>query len=132
MHIRDYEEADLPALERIHVETGYDYKFQDMESPLVLSKKVLIDDEGRVLGIYYSKLQAEVYLTLDPNLGTEQKVDVIAALDHEVSVEGYEKGLDQHVCYLPPGVESHFKKRLKNMGWSPGRPDWKLWVKDLV
>jgi hypothetical protein len=132
MHIRDYEDVDRLTLERIHADTGYDYKFQNLENPLVLTKKVVVDDNGNVIGICYTKLQAETFLTLDPILTSGQKVSAITALDAEVSGESWEKGLDEQVCYLPPGVEEHFSKRLKQCGWLPGRPEWKLWTKDLT
>jgi hypothetical protein len=132
MHVRDYEEADLPDLERIHSEMGFDYKMQNMESPLVLTRKVILNDDGRIIGACYTVVQVEACLLLDPELGPAEKVDAITEVDAEVSSDSYAKGLDQQVAYLPPGVEERFQKRLKQMGWEPGRPEWKLWVKDLV
>ena len=132
MIVRDYEPSDLKALTQIHNNMGFDSKLQDLEAPLILTKKVVTDANGTVIGACYTKLQAETYLLLDPALSPADKVDVIHRVDDEVANESYGKGLDQLVAYLPPGIETKFHKRLRQLGWSPARDDWKPWSKELT
>ena len=132
MFVRDYQTSDLPALEEIHNATGFDYKLPSLDSPLVLSKKVALDDRGTVIGTLYIKLQGEAFLSLDPHLDPQQKMETIHALNDPVVAECYSLGLDQLVASLPPGIEEVFQKRLKLLGWEPTRENWKPWSKDLV
>jgi uncharacterized protein involved in type VI secretion and phage assembly len=45
--IREYTDADLDALQRMHAEQGFDYAFPDLANPLFVSKLVVEDDAGR-------------------------------------------------------------------------------------
>lgn len=132
MYVRDFTEADLPDLERLHSENGFDYKMPSLDSPLVLTKKVVFSDDGRIIGACYTKVQAETFLLLDTDLDPSGKVAAINAMDAPVIVESQEQGLDQLVAYLPPGIEERFEKRLRLLGWSPMRENWKPWSLDLV
>jgi hypothetical protein len=132
MSVRDVSLEDIPALKQIHEEMGFDYKMPDLSSPLVLTKKAITDASGKIIGACYTLLQAETYLLLDPELSPSEKVAAITEVDREVAGESYEKGLNSLVCYLPPGVEEKFQKRLLACGWLPARKDWVTWFKDLT
>jgi hypothetical protein len=133
MSVRDYNpDTDKADLERIHSEMGFDYRMPDLEQPLCLTKKVCLDENGRVIGACYTVLQAESYLLLDTDLSPAEKVAAIAEVDRAVTDDSYDKGINQLVAYLPPGVEEIFQRRLLQQGWLPGRPEWKLWTKELV
>jgi hypothetical protein len=132
MIVRDYCPEDKEALEDIHRTQGLDYKLSDLEAPLVIVKKVAVDEDGKIIGAIYGKLQLELALLLDQDLGPAGKMDVINALDGSVKDSAYEQGLDQQVAYLPPGIEEKFAKRLKLLGWQPMREGWKPWCFDLA
>ncbi len=44
MHIREYQESDLAALQAIHAAQGFDYALPDLRNPLFVTKLVLADD----------------------------------------------------------------------------------------
>lgn len=131
MIVRDYEEADLPDLERMHEDNGFDYLMPDLTNPLVITKKVVLNDEGQIIGAAYTRIQAETFLLLDTSLDASGKVEAINAVDAPLVADSQEQGLDQLVAYLPPKLEDRFNKRLKLLGWSPARDGWKPWSLDI-
>jgi len=50
MHIREYAESDLAALQALHSAQGFDYAFPDLRNPLFLTKLVLTGDDASVVG----------------------------------------------------------------------------------
>ncbi len=66
MRIREYTEADLEPLRRIHASQGFDYAFPDLRDPIFVSKLVLEDDAGRVVMASLARLTCEMYLLMEP------------------------------------------------------------------
>ena len=64
MRIREYTEADLEPLRRIHASQGFDYAFPDLRDPIFVSKLVLEDDAGRVVMASLARLTCEMYLLM--------------------------------------------------------------------
>ncbi len=129
--IRDILPSDAPVIEHIHQEMGIDYKFPDLTNPLVLIKKIAVNDEGKVIGATICRLEAEVYLWLDTETPIEDKVEVMKELNSSITQEAWVKGLDTLTCKLPPGMEEKFQRRLKLMGWEADRPGWVGWGRRL-
>ncbi|HMD40586.1 MAG TPA: hypothetical protein VKH15_14975, partial [Candidatus Acidoferrum sp.] len=67
MRIREYTEADMGSLRRIHGRQGFDYAFPDLSDPIFVSKLVLEDDAGQVVMASLARLTCEMYLLLDRN-----------------------------------------------------------------
>ena len=65
MLIREYTEADLDALRRMHARQGFDYAFPDLRDPIFVSKLVVEDDAGRVVMASLARLTCEMYLLVD-------------------------------------------------------------------
>jgi len=129
--VRDLNERDLPEVEKIHDSMGIDYKLPDLMEPLALVKKVATDETGKVMGATICRLEAEVYLWLDPEIDIQQKVEVMAELNGAICEEAWLKGLDTLTCRLPPGMEAKFQRRLKLMGWERERTGWMGWGRRL-
>jgi hypothetical protein len=132
MFCRDSDENDRLQLQAIHRASGMDYLFPDLDSPLFITRKVLIDDDGNIIGAAFLKVQAETYLMLDPTLGPRQKMDAINRLNPEVEREAWEKGLDTLVAYIPEDIDKKFDKRLLKLGWERVRAGWKTWFRELA
>lgn len=121
--VRDYESGDKSALEDIHGEQGFDYKFPDLESPLFLVKKVR-EVNGRVVGALLMRLSLETYLLCSG--GPEDKMAAMQELQPEALREAWIKGISDVFCVIPPEINQRFAKRLKQMGWNEDRP-WPMW-----
>ena len=122
------DQSDIAAL---HAKMGFDYKMPDLDSPLFVAKEVIRDARGQVLGAAALKLEAEAYLWLDPSLPISVRYKVVHALAFRLAREAWRVGLDCVVAYLPPGLPSSFKKLLTKLGWTPSRPGWEPWGKEI-
>jgi hypothetical protein len=111
---------------------GIDCEFPDLMEPLVLIKKAYIDEHGEIVGATVARVEAEVYLFLDPEAPIKQKVEVMTDLNAALCSDAYMQGLDTLTCRLPPGLEDRFRRRLKLMGWEPERNEWQGWGRRLT
>jgi hypothetical protein len=132
MTVRDYTDADRPAVEKLHRDMGMDYKLPELSDPLFIVRKVYLNDAGRVIGTEFLKIQAEAYLMLDCRLDTVEKTRVIAHLSHAVEREAYNRGLDTLVAYIPEDISTKFTKRLNLLGWDKARKGWITWFRELI
>ncbi len=65
MKIREYGDADLAALRRMHASQGFAYPFPDLRDPIFISRLVLEDDAGRPAMASLARLTCEMYLLVD-------------------------------------------------------------------
>lgn len=121
--IRDFEDADLPALSRIHQEMNLGVKFPDLSSPLFLVKKVS-EVDGQVTGALFLRISCETILLCS---GTPQdKMAAIEGLQPPALADAYAKGIDDVHAVVFPDIAKQFRKRLKQMGWTQDR-EHELW-----
>ncbi len=132
MNVVDADATDFPAIEDIHKGMGMDYQLPDLNSPLFFVKKVVKDEQGRVLGACFLRLSAECYLWLRPDCGPRQKMDAMEAMQPEVLEGAWEKGIDDIEARIPGDLERRFQKRLKQLGWSRDREDWHPWSRSTT
>lgn len=129
--VRDYRSEDLEQIKRIHAESGIDYRFPNLESPLFIVKKTLeVDGRVRAAGQLY--LQCEAYLQIDKSQWASpvEKMEAIVALDAAATDEAWLKGLSQVVLWLPPGMK-RFGDRLAAMGYTKDR-EWTTFSKPIL
>lgn len=122
--IRDLKIDDIPAIKKIHEESGIDYQFPNLESPLFVVTKVFeADGIIRAAGGLY--IQVEAYLWLDKSEWAEpgKKLDTVRRLNDACMDGAWLKGIDCCVLYLPPGFE-RFGERLVHLGFQPNRDGW--------
>jgi hypothetical protein len=122
--VRDLIESDIPAVRSIFEKQGIDCEFPDLMEPLALVKKVYHDSNGEIVGATIARIEAEVYLFIDPQAPAKLKVEVMAELNAALCHDSYMQGLDCLVCRIPVDIEKRFKRRLKLMGWNRDRPGW--------
>lgn len=115
------------AARELHGKAGMDYKLPDLDSPLLIVKKAVTDETGKLLGFCVLRLTAECMLLLDPDQRPEEKMEVMTALSPSVIGEAYAHGLDDVVSALPNDVETRFAKRLRELGWNRDRDGWHHW-----
>ncbi len=132
MHIREYQESDLAALQAIHAAQGFDYALPDLRNPLFLTKIVLADAEPaqpkenrqpeagatKILGAALLRLTAEAYLLLDPRAGTpRERWQWLLALHAAAEHDAWQRGLEDVHAWLPPPIAKKFGKRIARLGW---------------
>jgi len=118
MRIRNYRPEDEPALKQMHAAQGFDYAFPDLANPLFVSKLVLEDDDGRSLMAALGRLSCEVYLLAEPKSASPGERFLQMLLMHEAGRRDLEaRGLDDVTCWVPPGIEKSFGRRLERLGW---------------
>jgi len=66
MRIREYTPGDLDALKRLHAAQGFGYSLPDLDSPLLITKLVLEEDDGSISMAALLRLTAEAFLLHDP------------------------------------------------------------------
>lgn len=130
MIVRDIEEKDYWAIEKIYGKQNFDYKFPNLSSPLFISRKVCEDETGKVLGCVVVKLQGECYLFLPPDGKPAEKLEAINKLNESVATDCYSKGLDQITGWIPIEIEEKFSKRLTKLGFIKSK--WNSWTKNLL
>jgi hypothetical protein len=118
MKIREYTDADLAALRRMHASQGFDYAFPDIADPIFVSKLVVEDDCGRAVMASLARLTCEIYLLADPAAGTPRdRYGRLLALHDAGQRDLLSRGLDDAHAWLPPRIAGKFGRRLAALGW---------------
>ena len=130
MLIREYDDADLAALRRLHAAQGFGYPFPDLSNPLFISKLVLEDDSGAPAMAVLLRLTAETYLLHDPHAGTPRDRWQRILVMHEATRRAAAaRGLDDAQAFLPPPVARAFGRRLERLGWR--RDPWACFTRKV-
>ena len=124
MLIREYMEADLEPLRRMHARQGFDYAFPDLRDPIFVSKLVLEDDAGRAVMASLARLTCEMYLLMDrdaenatPPASPQDRYTRLLALHQAGEQDLLARGLDDAHAWLPPAIAKRFGRRLAALGW---------------
>lgn len=121
--IRDLSSSDLEKLRLIHVSSGADYLFPDLDSPLFVNKLVS-EQGGKLIAAGLHKVCYETFVLVDPKAGPREKWDALGELNEALATRAYWQGLDLIHASIPP---IGFDKRLRQLGWEPDREGWRLW-----
>lgn len=117
--IREWEPSDNTALAGIHGDSGLDYKFPDLGSPLFLVKKV-VEKDGQVVGACFLRISCETILLLSGN--PKDKMAAMEELQPVILEEAYANGIDDLYAPIFTEMAPKFRKRLKQLGWEQDRP----------
>jgi hypothetical protein len=141
MLVREYTEADLDALRRMHARQGFDYAFPNLADPIFVSKLVVEDDDGHAVMASLARLTCEMYLLVDrdPAGGPDRcrnpqgagatgnrrpgesrprgRYAQLLALHRAGERDLLARGLDDAHAWLPPPIARHFGRRLESLGW---------------
>lgn len=130
--IRDLEPSDVAEVQRIHEDSGLDYSFPDILSPLFIVKKVISID-GRVRACVGGYLTSEAYLWLDQSnwADPETKLIAIQELEKMATEEARAKGIEEVVLWLPPGMERFGERLVKDLGFNADRNEWRSYSKRI-
>jgi hypothetical protein len=117
--IREYTEADLEALRKMHAQSGFDYAFPDLRNPLFVSKLVVEDAAGEPVMASLARLTCEMYLLVGRD-GTARPRDIherILELHRAGERDLAARGLEDAHAWLPPTIAKRFGRRLESLGW---------------
>jgi hypothetical protein len=124
MRVREYTEADLEPLKRMHAQQGFDYAFPDLRDPIFVSKLVLENDAGQVVMASLARLTCEMYLLLNRDEANakaagkpQERYARLLALHKAGEQDLLARGLDDAHAWLPPPVAKRFGRRLMALGW---------------
>jgi hypothetical protein len=127
MKIREYDDADLAALRRMHASQGFAYPFPYLRDPIFISKLVLEDNAGRPAMASLARLTCEIYLLVDRDAKRDGKVAdatspreryaQLLALHDAGSRDLIARGLNDAHAWLPPHIAKRFGRRLTALGW---------------
>jgi hypothetical protein len=127
MKIREYDDADLAALRRMHASQGFAYPFPDLRDPIFISKLVLEDNAGRPAMASLARLTCEIYLLVDRDAKRDGKVAdatspreryaQLLALHDAGERDLIARGLNDAHAWLPPHIAKRFGRRLTALGW---------------
>jgi hypothetical protein len=127
MKIREYGDADLAALRRMHASQGFAYPFPDLRDPIFVSKLVLEDDAGRPAMASLARLTCEMYLLVDRDVNRDaeaaeatsprERHAQLLALHDAGQRDLIARGLDDAHAWLPPQIAKRFGRRLSTLGW---------------
>lgn len=118
MLVREYSSGDLDKLKRIHAKQGFDYVFPEIDDPIFVSKMVLEDERGRLAMASLARLTCEMYLLMDPDVGSpKDRYAGLVEFHQTVETDLVAKGLDDAHAWLPPRVAKRFGERLQTLGW---------------
>jgi len=143
MRIREFADADLLALKRMHAAQGFDYPFPEIADPIFLVKLVVEDAASHPVMASLLRLTSEAYLLHDPQAGTPlQRWERFLMLHEATRREALRWGLQDVHCWVPPQVarqkeggqarqegRAGFGRRLLRLGWE--RPLWVDFVHEL-
>ncbi len=118
MLVRRYTPDDLEGLVQMHGRQGFEYGFPDISDPIFISKLVLEERPGKIVMASLARLTCEIYLLIDPDLGSPQERYARIVALHEAGVHDlHARGLDDAHAWLPPSISRRFGRRLERLGW---------------
>lgn len=121
MIVRPYTESDLETFKRIHADSGLDYLFPDLSSPLFIVKAV-IERAGLPTTLVAGKMDVETYLMTSGS--AKERLEDIEALQPAYLSALWDNGIDNAYCGVPRSIDRHFRKHMERLGWERGRPEW--------
>lgn len=129
MIVRDARPEDNAAIGAIHLSSGIDYRIPDLNSPLFFVRKVA-ESENVLLGACFLRIAAETYLWLEPGQSPRSKLKTMQALQPAVLANAWRLGIDDVEARIPETIETRFRKRLTQLGWTPNRNGWRPWSRE--
>lgn len=118
--MRPYKDGDLPHLQRVYSESGFDFPFPDLSSPLVGHLQVCVDDEDVPLMAACVKMVPEVILLCPRGaMHPVVKMQGIGLIHNAMRKSLEADGHDEAFCFVPPEIEKSYGNHLqRKFGWA--------------
>jgi hypothetical protein len=124
MRVRPYEERDREELEKIHAESGFEFKFPDLSSSRIELAIVVADDlEDKPIAVCVAKRSPEIIMALGKKYHPSVKLHALRLIHDEMNDRLMALGYTEANCFLPPQLEKGYGRHLRRIfGWLPA---WK-------
>lgn len=121
MKVRDCEPSDLPRLQELFNQHGFEYDLPDLSR--MLSAKV-VESDGAIVQAILARTTVEVYMLGDQQWSTPAlRFAALQKIHEAMRQELVIKGIEDVHCWLPPQVAKSFGRRLRHsFGWA--KPLW--------
>ena len=126
--VRPYKDADLSAIKNWHEQSGIDYSFPDLSSPLFHLIGVAESEDAPVAAATV-KLIGEAYLWLNPAASTFAKTRALLQLHSALKRDAELEGFDQVMAWVTPEIDKNFGPHLQKLGWE--KSVWQSYGKNL-
>lgn len=121
MIVDNYTDADFDRIKSLHTVSKLKYPLTSVPSEEFFSRRVIRSDESIRVAAFL-RLTAEAILICDPTWRNPAwRFDAIKQISNVCRQDAAEIGIREVVAFIPPRIESGFKKRLVEMGWSSTR-----------
>ena len=117
MQVREYTEADLSELRKLHSKSGFRYPLPDLSGAEFISRRV-VGGESNIGMAAFLRLTAEAFLICDPNWRTAAWRELaLRKLQTVCRQDAAERGVAEVTAFIPPEIEKKFRARLLRLGW---------------
>jgi hypothetical protein len=128
MSCSDLTTAEIPVLAQMHQAQEWPYAFPDLEHEQFVTKRVLHDEDGGLVGCVVARKTVELFFIGNPQWRTPKwRMEALTMLHEDTRRELRERGYMDGHCWIPPQVRN-FGRRLKRMGWSLN--PWDCWSRE--
>lgn len=113
--IRAFRRSDETVLRAIHEKAGYGFEFPDLKG--LIGKKVIVSEEGTVVGVVGAQKEAQIIGIFDPSWGTPgERMRVFASLHAPIAAILQKLGIREVYVACDPKFRA-FGRRLISFGW---------------
>lgn len=118
MQIRELRREDIPILEEMFRQSGFDYAFPDLTGPEFEAIRVVVDEHDRPLMAVAAKRTIELYLFSGRFEHPASGLYGIRLLHESMKSALRQKGYGDANAFLPPSLAKSFGSRLmRTFGW---------------
>lgn len=121
--------ADIEELKRLHGEMGMTYAFPNLGDELTVIKRVVKDENNKIIAGASVKIIGEGYIWIDPGVSVRGRLSAIKLLDMRLNQEAKAKGFSQVSIWVPPNVPGGFDHLLEQIGWM--KSPWPSWTRNI-
>ncbi len=131
MRVRAFEKRDVPKVEQIFRDMGFDYEFPDLSDPIFERVSVLVDDDDSPVQVLAAKKTVEMYLLMDKDWANPRwRLEGFKRIHEEMRMALLDVGYADANAWLPPEVEKSFGRKLVRLfKWTRGR--WQSYSRNL-
>lgn len=118
MTLRSLRPDDIPVLEGIAAENGYEYL--DIHSPRIEAISVVTDEGGKIIAAAAAERIVQLFLWAAPENSAQSRLNAIRLLHEGMASKLRQKGFTEANIFLPAAIEKTFGNCLKRrFAWRP-------------
>jgi hypothetical protein len=116
--LRPLEPDDQDTVECLHGESGFDFKFPSLDSPLIEAGCLILDAAGIPLAASVAKRAPEIVLAMRKDAHATVKLQALVQIHNFMRIEMATRGYHEANCFLPPSIEKNYGRHLRRIfGW---------------